>query len=85
MEDPGVYASQLAIRALTGVPIEEVDSYLSTLDAVTAEQAQAAAAEYIDAESPVIVVVGNAEVLKPQLEEIKPVVVVDGEGNVVEE
>jgi zinc protease len=85
MEDPSVYASQLAIRALTGVPIEELDTYLSSLDAVTAEEAQAAAAQYIDAESPVIVVVGNAEVLKPQLEEIKPVVVVDGEGNVVEE
>lgn len=85
MEDPAVYASQLAIRSLTGVPIEELDEYLSLLDAVTAEEAQAAAQAYIDAESPIIVVVGNAELLKPQLEEIKPVVVLDGDGNVIEE
>jgi predicted Zn-dependent peptidase len=85
MEDPAVYASQLAVRALTGVPIEELDEYLPSLEAVTAEEAQAAAAQYIDSESPIIVVVGNAQDLKPQLEEIMPVVVVDGDGNVVEE
>jgi predicted Zn-dependent peptidase len=85
MEDPAVYAGQLAVRALTGVPIEELDEYLSRLEAVTAEEAQAAAEMYIDSESPIIVVVGNAELLEPQLEEIRPVVVVDNDGNVVEE
>lgn len=85
MEDPSVFASQLAVRALTGVPIEELNEYLSMLEAVTPEEAQAVAVEYIDTENPVIVVVGDVEVLKPQLEAIKPVVVVDGSGNIVEE
>jgi predicted Zn-dependent peptidase len=85
MEDPATFASQLAVRALTGVPIEELNEYLPAIEAVTAEEAQAAAVEYIDSESPIIVVVGNAEVLEPQLEEIKPVRLVDGDGNVVAE
>ena len=85
MEDPAVYANQLASRALTGVPIEELNDYLPTLEAITAEEVESAAAQYIDSESPIIVVVGNAEVLKPQLEEVKPVVLVDGDGNVVED
>ena len=85
MEDPAVFASQLAVRALTGVPTEELNDYLQTLESVTSEEAQAAAAKYINAESPIIVVVGNAEVLKPQLEEILPVRVLDGDGNVIEE
>jgi predicted Zn-dependent peptidase len=85
MEDPSTFAGQLAVRALTGVPIEELNEYLPSIEAVTAEEAQAVAAQYIDAESPIIVVVGNAELLKPQLEEIMPVRAVDGDGNVVED
>lgn len=85
MENYGTFAEQLAVRRLTGVPIEELNSYLPAIEAVTAAEAQEAAAAYIESESPIIVVVGNAEALKPQLEAIKPVVVVDGEGNVIEE
>ncbi len=85
MEDAATFASQLATRKITGVPIEELTDYLPTLEAVTAEEAQEAAVQYIDAEDPIIIVVGNAEVLKPQLEEIMPVRVVDGDGNVIEE
>jgi zinc protease len=85
MEDPSVFASQLAVRALTGVPIEELNEYLPAIDAVTAEEAQTAAVEYIESDSPIIVVVGNAELLLPQLEPISPVVVLDGEGNPIEE
>lgn len=84
IEDPADFAAQLSNRRLTGVPIEELNDYLQTLEAVTAAEAQQVAAEYIDSESPIIVVVGNAEVVKPQLEEIGPVVVVDKEGKPVE-
>jgi zinc protease len=85
MEDPSVFASQLAVRALTGIPIEELNEYLPAIDAVTAEEAQAAAQEYIESDSPIIVVVGNAELLMPQLEPIGDVIVLDGEGNPIEE
>ncbi len=84
MEDPGSFADQLAVRALTGIPIEELNEYLPAIEAVTVEQVQAAAVDYINAEDPIIIVVGNAELLKPQLEEIAPVQVVDGDGNVIE-
>lgn len=84
MEDPSVYADQLAVRALTGVPLEELDQYLPAIEAVTAEEVQAAAVQYIDTESPIIIVVGNADVLRPQLEEIAPVRVVNTDGEVVE-
>jgi hypothetical protein len=40
--------------------------------------------KYIDTEQPIIVVVGDAAVVAPQLETLGEVVVVDNEGNVVE-
>jgi phosphopantothenate synthetase len=58
---------------------------LQSLAGVSAEEAQVAAAKYIDTESPIIVVVGNAQVLKPQLEELGDVVVVDKDGAVIGE
>jgi predicted Zn-dependent peptidase len=85
IEDPADFANQLSNRRLTGVPIEELNTYLQNLEEVTAEIAQKAAAKYIDSEQPIIVVVGDAETLKPQLEEIRPVVVVDGEGEIIKE
>jgi zinc protease len=85
IEDPADFASQLSGRRLTGVPIEELNTHLQSLAGVTAEEAQVAAAEYIDTESPIIVVVGDAQVLKPQLVELGEVVVVDKDGAVIEE
>ncbi len=85
IEEPADFASQLATRYLTGVPIEELNTYLQSLEQVTADQVLTAAANYIDSEQPIIVVVGDAAVVKPQLAEIGHVVVVDGDGNVVEE
>jgi zinc protease len=85
IEDPADFARQLATRRLTGVPIEELNSYLQNLEQVTAEEARVAAAEYIESDQPIIVVVGQAETVKPQLEKLGQVVVVDKEGQVVEE
>lgn len=84
IEDPADFASQLATRSLTGVPVEELDSYLPNLAQVTAAEAQQAAAKYIDSAQPIIVVVGDAAVVKPQLETLGQVVVVDKDGQVVE-
>jgi zinc protease len=85
IEDPADFASQLSGRRLTGVPIEQLNTHLQSLAGVSAEEAQVAAAKYIDTESPIIVVVGNAQVLKPQLEELGDVVVVDKDGAVIGE
>jgi zinc protease len=85
LEDPSNFASQLAVRYLTGVEIEELNEYLVRLQRVTTEEAQAAAYQYIDTDNPIIIVVGNAALLRPQLEELADVVVVDNDGNVIEE
>ncbi|MCB0208478.1 MAG: insulinase family protein [Anaerolineae bacterium] len=85
IEDPADFADQLSNRRLTGVPIEELNDYLPNIEAVTAEDALEAAAKYIDPDTPIIVVVGNAEEVEAQLEDIGEVVVVDADGEVVEE
>ena len=84
LEDPANFANQLANRYLTGVPIDELKTYLSSLQAVTAKQAQSVAAKYIDSDQPIIVVVGDATVLKPQLAKIGQVVVVDDQGEPIQ-
>ena len=83
LEDPANFANMLATRYLTGVPIEELNTYLQSLEDVTPAQAQAAAANYIDSDHPIIVVIGDASQLKPQLEQIAPVMVVDNNGNMI--
>lgn len=84
LEKPADFASQLAARYLTKVPLTEFNQYAGKLQAVTAAQAQAAARQYIDTAHPIIVVVGNAQVVQPQLEKVGKVVLVDAEGKVVE-
>ena len=84
IEDPANFARQLATRRLTGVPIEELNTYLQDLEQVTVDETLTVAAQYIDSEQPIIVVVGDAEILRPQLEELGEVVVVDGDGEVIE-
>lgn len=84
IEDPGDFANQLASRYLTGVPIEELNSYLSQIEQISAGEALEAAARYIESEQPIIVVVGNAEILRPQLEQLGQVVVVNNEGQAIE-
>ena len=85
LEKPGNFAGQLATRYLTKLPLTEFNQYAAKMQAVTAAQAQAVAKKYIDTNQPIIVVVGNAEVVKPQLEKVGEVVVVDAEGKVVTE
>ena len=84
IEDPAGFARQLASRHLTGIPLEELNTYLQSLSQVTAEDALHAAATYINSEQPVIVVVGDARVVKPQLAALGAVVVVDKDGQIVE-
>jgi predicted Zn-dependent peptidase len=80
LENPGDFADALASRFLSGIPVEELNDYLQKIEQITVEEAEAAAAKYIDSAQPIIVVVGNAEVVKPQLEKIGKVIVVDNEG-----
>ncbi|MEZ4620066.1 MAG: pitrilysin family protein [Caldilineaceae bacterium] len=83
LEKPDDFANLLAARYLTDVPIRELNDYAAKLQSVTAAQAQSAANEYIDAVHPIIVVVGDAKVIEPQLAQIEQVVVVDAAGEIV--
>ena len=85
IEEPANFASRLASRYLRDISLDELNTFLQTIEQVTAEEALDAAAGYIDTEQPIIVVVGDTEVIKPQLDEIGEVVVVDKDGNVIEE
>jgi zinc protease len=81
---PATFANLLATNYLLGLPWETTNQYIGNIEAVTAEEVQSAAQQYLQAEQPVIVVVGNAEVIRPQLEELGDVVVVDVQGQPVE-
>ena len=81
---PATFANLLATNHLLGLPWDTADDYIANIEAVTAAEVQAAAQQYMDAEQPVIVVVGNAEVIRPQLAELGKVVVVDAHGEPVE-
>ena len=84
IEDPANFARQLASRHLADIPLEELNTYLQQLQQVTAAAALEAAATYIESHQPVIVVVGDAAEVRPQLTELGEVVVVDSDGNVIE-
>ncbi|GIK37889.1 MAG: peptidase M16 [Chloroflexota bacterium] len=68
IETPADLTGELAKRYLTGVPLGELTSYLDHLEQVTELDTLTAAARYIQADQPIIVVVGDAAQLKPQLE-----------------
>ncbi len=84
IEEPANFADRLATRYLTGVPPEELSTYLQSIEQVTAEEVLTTAADYIDSKQPIIVVVGKADILKPQLEAIRDVIIVDKDGQVIE-
>ena len=82
LERPANFANQLANRHLTGAPLEELQQYGAEIEQVTADDVLQAAAQYVS-ERPIIVVVGDASVVKPQLEQLGQVALVDAEGNVI--
>jgi predicted Zn-dependent peptidase len=81
LENPANFAGGLATRYLTGVPIDELKTYVQSVQQVSPQIAETAAAKYIDSQHPIIVVVGDAKIVKPQLENIGKVSVVDHQGN----
>ncbi|MEA2691093.1 MAG: zinc protease [Acidobacteriota bacterium] len=60
-------AKRLEILAVYGLPDDHYDGYLGRIAAVTREEVQRVAERHLDPEHIVIVAVGPAEVLEPQL------------------
>jgi len=77
IENPTDFADKLATRYLRRVPLTEVNEYLLNIEAVTSAEAQLVANRYINTTELIIVVVGNAEILQPQLADIGEVVVIE--------
>jgi zinc protease len=85
IETPGEIAALVSELRTYGFPDNYWDGFRTEIQAVTAEQALAAAKKYIQPSKALIVVVGKAAAVKPFLDPYGPVKVLDTEGKVVVE
>jgi predicted Zn-dependent peptidase len=83
IETPDKIASLVADLRTYDLPDDYWDRFGKEIDAVTPEQALAAAQKYIRPDQATIVVVGEATVTKPALENYGPITVVDTDGKLV--
>lgn len=66
-------AGALADLEIYGLPVEWIETYRSKLSAITAKDTEAVAKKYLLADKPLIVVVGRASEIAPQLKSFGPV------------
>lgn len=83
IETPQQIAQQVAQARLLGQPNDHVQTWRTRLAAVTAADVQRVAKQYYNPENALVVVSGDANVLKPKLEKFGKVTVVDEEGRPV--
>lgn len=83
IETPSQVASQVASAMLLGQGKDHVTTWRQRVAAVTAADVQRVAKQYLHPENALIVVSGDAAVLKPKLEKFGKVTVVDEEGRPV--
>jgi zinc protease len=84
IETVGQIGSQIATTLLLGLPVENLTEYRERILAVTAEDVQRVARDYVRPDQAVVVIVGDARELLPQLEPIAPVRLFDVEGQALE-
>lgn len=84
MADPATLASELASRHLYGLPLTDIAQYPQAIEAITASEVITAARSNIDVRGTIIVVVGDARVVRPQLVDIAQVHLVDVDGALLE-
>jgi zinc protease len=80
IETAGQIASQVAETRLLGLPVEDLTGYRDRIQAVTAEDVQRVAREYVRPDRAVIVVVGDATKVYDELKAIAPVVLLNVQG-----
>ena len=83
IETPAQIAGQVASSRLLGQAKDHVQTWRQRLAAVTAADVQRVARQHYHPENAVIVISGDASVLKPKLEKFGKVTVVDEEGRPV--
>jgi predicted Zn-dependent peptidase len=79
METPSSIASMIAVQRTLGLPRDYWTTYRGRIAAVTAEQALAVAGKYVHSDQMLVVVVGKASDVEPQLRAFGPVRVVPAE------
>ncbi len=84
LETAGQIGSQIATTRLLGLPIEHLTEYRERIRAVTADDVQRVARQYILPDRAAIVVVGDATKIREALEPLAPVVMYDVEGRPLE-
>jgi zinc protease len=67
-------------RKIYGLPDDYWETYPAKIMAVTADDVQRVARQYVNPQTQQIVVVGDAKVIKPILEKFGTVVVFDADG-----
>ena len=80
IETPNQVASQVASAIMLGQGKDYVSTWRQKLAAVTAADIQRVANKYLHPEDALIVISGDASILKPKLEKFGPITVVDEEG-----
>ena len=83
IETPDKIAQMLSELRIYGLPDDYWDRFGAAIEAVTADQAFAAAKKHIQPNQGLIVVVGEASAVKPALDAYGPVTVVDTNGKLV--
>lgn len=83
IETPTQIASQIAQARLLGQPKDHVQTWRQRIAAVTAADVQRVARTHFHPDKAVVVVSGDASVLKPKLERVGKVTVVDEDGKPV--
>jgi zinc protease len=79
METQDGLASQIAAVKMLGLPVDYLERYAERVQAVSAGEARAAAARYINPDEASVVVVGDAAALKQELGKFGDVTVVKAE------
>jgi zinc protease len=80
LESPTDLLSYSTIRKIYGLPDDYWETYPAKIMAVTADDVQRVARQYVNPKTQQIVVVGDAKTIKPILEKFGTVVVFDAEG-----
>jgi zinc protease len=80
IETAGQIAGQIAQARLLGLPMEYVSEFPQRIMAVTAEDVQRVARQYVRPDRAAVVVVGDAREVLPMIEGIAPVTLYDVEG-----
>jgi zinc protease len=83
-ETVGAISNQLANLVTYGLPDTYFNDYIEKVNAVTLDDVNRVAREYLDPSKMAIVIVGDRKVIEPGLKELGyPITLLDAEGNVV--